>query len=264
MPFLAGANQNAPEVRPSSIRGELRWFFRALGGTLQEEQEVFGGVQGDAKSSSVLVRVCEISKKVGEEIRFSPESDKGYLYYFAKVSGNRDNVHRTLREHYLAPGTTFRLIVFLRKELENSLVQKLLLALRMFVVFGSLGLRSTRGCGAIASNSNNVTKEEIKALGEECRDKFLIRLIGDEIYSSGEKCQEVLGGFLKAFRKDHHISGRSNSALGHSSGRERMSSALRLRPVKTKRGYLPIVIYTDVACNQTSLWDLVRAETKEI
>ncbi|MCL2104631.1 MAG: type III-B CRISPR module RAMP protein Cmr1 [Kiritimatiellaeota bacterium] len=31
--FLAGANQNTPEIRASSIRGQLRWWFRVLGGT---------------------------------------------------------------------------------------------------------------------------------------------------------------------------------------------------------------------------------------
>src|SRR5215470_1516467 len=31
--FFAGANQAVAELRPSAIRGQLRWWFRALGGS---------------------------------------------------------------------------------------------------------------------------------------------------------------------------------------------------------------------------------------
>ncbi len=42
--FCAGADQTKAEIRAPSIRGQLRWWFRALGGTPQGEKEVFGGV----------------------------------------------------------------------------------------------------------------------------------------------------------------------------------------------------------------------------
>ena len=40
--LLAGADQKKAEMRVPSIRGQLRWWFRALG--FGDEELVFGGV----------------------------------------------------------------------------------------------------------------------------------------------------------------------------------------------------------------------------
>ena len=93
--FLAGADQNVPEIRVPSIRGELRWWFRALGGTQSEEAELFGSVHMNVSASAVVLRVSDVAPKFGPDISAPQESDKGYLYYFAKVSGNKVGVHRT-------------------------------------------------------------------------------------------------------------------------------------------------------------------------
>src|SRR5690625_3625627 len=42
--FSYGANQQVPEIRAASIRGVLHWWFRALGGTFEQEREIFGGI----------------------------------------------------------------------------------------------------------------------------------------------------------------------------------------------------------------------------
>jgi CRISPR type III-B/RAMP module RAMP protein Cmr1 len=56
--FCAGVDQTQAELRASAIRGQLRWWFRALGGEFDEEAEVFGSVhQSHATASSVSVRV---------------------------------------------------------------------------------------------------------------------------------------------------------------------------------------------------------------
>ncbi|MCL2103901.1 MAG: hypothetical protein FWH21_02410, partial [Kiritimatiellaeota bacterium] len=51
-------------------------------------------------------------------------------------------------------------------------------------------------------------------------------------------------------------SGKEQSALGYSNGKDRESSALHLRPVQLQEGFLPVVMYTDAACSQRSLADL--------
>ncbi|MFN0069708.1 MAG: type III-B CRISPR module RAMP protein Cmr1, partial [Limisphaerales bacterium] len=55
--FSRGAYEDRPEVRPASIRGQLHWWFRALGGGAQDEKMIFGGVHGGAVASRVVVRV---------------------------------------------------------------------------------------------------------------------------------------------------------------------------------------------------------------
>jgi len=55
--FFAGANQAVAELRTSAIRGQLRWWFRALGGAPEQECAVFGATAGDnGRASAVQVR----------------------------------------------------------------------------------------------------------------------------------------------------------------------------------------------------------------
>ena len=148
--FLSGANQNQPEIRVPSIRGAIRWWLRVLGGTPGQEASVFGGVHGGAQASKAVVRVEAVQINRGETIRAPQGTPRGYLYYFATVSGNKDGVHRTEQGHYVAPDSSFRLKVFLRQELAEEDEALLLLAIDAFLALGSLGLRATRGCGAFA------------------------------------------------------------------------------------------------------------------
>ena len=265
--FLSGANQDVPEVRVPSIRGELRWWFRVLGGTSDVEKELFGAVHGGALASVVVLRVSNVTPKYGPEISFTPMSDKGYLYYFAKVSGNKTGVHRTHSSHYFAPGTRFRLRVYLRHTIDKDSFDRLQAVLQVFTTFGSLGLRATRGCGAL-SMGHGVTFDDLKRFAAICEvQNVYVRKIGNEIYdnSTGEKCQIALGGFLRELRKGNNISGNKHSALGFSDrNNARASSALRLRPVIVDGKFWPIVIYTDAACSQPSLLDMVMCETQPL
>lgn len=63
----SGVDQSVAEFRAPSIRGELRSWFRWLGGSRDEEQAVFGGVHGEAPSASqVIVRVRSTSFTKGK------------------------------------------------------------------------------------------------------------------------------------------------------------------------------------------------------
>lgn len=63
--FLAGSNKNTPELRAPSIRGTLRWWFRAVaGGYVADHKEVrrlesclFGDPSDQKGASSVVVHV---------------------------------------------------------------------------------------------------------------------------------------------------------------------------------------------------------------
>ena len=73
--FSRGAYQDTPEIRAPSIRGMVRWWYRALHGppahvgghhrgwetVWREEKELFGGVGGGATASRLVFRVLEIT-----------------------------------------------------------------------------------------------------------------------------------------------------------------------------------------------------------
>ena len=252
--FLTGANQGRAELRAASVRGALRWWFRALGGTKDEEAEVFGGVQGTAKRSKVTVRCC-VAKPVHAQFQPPPPmSDLGYLYYFATVSGETKGI-RIRPEAYFAPGTTFSLQVVDGGVPENF-AEKFWLAVECFIRLGTLGLRATRGCGAFAEKSlleEAGFVEWAKSFPSSCG---VVRFVADEVFPNAKKAQEYLGGWLRTVRRENHLSGRDRTVLGYSDGRERMSSALKLRPVKVKEGFLAVAFYSDAACSCKSKKEL--------
>lgn len=261
--FLSGGDQNMPEIRVPSIRGALRWWFRVLGGTRDQERSVFGGVHGDVTASRLVVRVSEMSLVSSTTISFSPMSDKGYLYYFASVSGNKEGIHRTEQGHYVAEKSECKIVFMLRGELAAETLSLLNQAIDAFLLLGALGLRATRGCGCFTVGEP-ISQEELVQKVAALPKGLLVRVIDKERRTSARECQSALGGYLRALRKDNNLSSSEESALGFSRGQSREASALKLRPLQVKEGYLPVVVYSDAACTQTSLWDIVRSSTKEI
>lgn len=260
--FLCGANQNKAELRAPSIRGELRWWFRVLGADAAEERDLFGGVHGEPTASRIIVRVKNVQAKHEELPHFAPMSDLGYLYFFATVSGNKEGVRRTQRDAYFAPGTRFAVELLERRPLSDPSRERFSLAVEAAFRLGTLGLRATRGCGAIAEPGKEMTRTEFGAWVRTLPATLTVGLATDTVFPSWKDCQSELGLFLRTFRKDNHKSGKEESALGFSSGRQRESSALRLRPVKVQEGFLPVVIYTDEACGQSSILPLLLSNLK--
>ncbi len=256
--FLCGANQNKAELRAPSIRGELRWWFRVLGADAEEERDLFGGVHGEPTASRLVVRVRDVQAKHEELPRFAPWSELDYLYYFA-VSGNKENVHRTQREAFFAPETRFKADILERRPLPEQTRRRFTQTVEAFARLGTLGLRATRGCGALVQTDAVLTRQAFAAWVGTLPGTLLVGLSEDRVFDSWKRCHEALGGYLRALRKDNHLSGKAESALGFSIDKERASSALRLRPVRVKEGYLPVLVYTDEACRQTSLESLLKS-----
>lgn len=159
--FCAGANQAVAEIRAPAIRGQLRWWFRALGGSPADERTVFGGMAGSATASSLSVRVKLINRGPDWQLPdVNQNSADSYVWYFAKVSGKpRGSGPDTAGPRWkpkgvLPPKTSFRLEIQQCRPLHPTLQAQLDLTIRCFLQLGSLGLRITRGLGAF------VCKEE--------------------------------------------------------------------------------------------------------
>lgn len=254
--FCAGADQNKPEIRAASIRGQLRWWFRVLGGTKIQEANVFGGTGhagSEAKSSSVVVRVSDVKPIFGETIKSKPTTIEQYLYYFAEVSGKKDGVCRTEVNHYFAPGTSFLLTILLRKKITDAKAIDLLnKSIDLFLCLGAIGLRATRGCGCFTAEGKDAVGVDYSNI-----HGLFVNSIRDEEYSTGKAAQIELGNWLKHFRSENRLSGKKPSALGYSAGSQRESSALKLRPVEHDGKFLPYIYYSDAACSQPSIKNLL-------
>ena len=245
--FCAGAEPGKAEIRVPSIRGELRWWFRVLGATAEQERGVFGGVHDGARSSALVIRVRDVEPLCDEaDLRglASQNTGKGYLCHFIRVSGKANgsrNGPRWQAGAFFSPGTRFSMEVLTRHPLDPTLSSLVDRALQCFRTLGTLGLRSTRGLGAWCERGGALPRgEDVARLLDE---------IPGMVWTFGapEKdwraVLESMGTALREFRKKNRLSGKSETAVGCSNPRH--ASALHLRPVRTADGYLPVALYTD-------------------
>jgi len=222
--FCAGANQAQAEIRAPSIRGQLRWWFRALGGTPSDERAIFGGVSGTASGSTVIIRVQNFQPgPVWNPPRVDPNSADSYVWYFASASAEGS---RWTQQAAIAPRSTFNLIVFQQRNLVPALQSQLNEALSCFLQLGSIGLRATRGLGSFTCREKpfqTATLDLLKSKG------FFSELRSTPLADTAAIAREI-GGLVKGTRKSQQMKAEQPSPFGSSSPRQ--TSAIYFRPVR--------------------------------
>ena len=178
--FIGGADQNKPELRTSSFKGILRWWYRAIDARIcfsdndpSPEDKIWGGTNDSAGQSCVWLRVHDKAVKIGNNVRIGSSNfivgkpltwqwDKRkfdrftigrgkfskngiiYLGYPFGLLGNRDR-------KAIAPGEEFSLSFTIVREHQLDVKDKLAIAasICMFSLLGSCGTRSRRGFGSL-------------------------------------------------------------------------------------------------------------------
>ena len=158
-PCLSGGAhpQKQAEIRAPSIRGQLRWWFRSLGGFKSmlprpvdaQEKAVFGHASApDSQASPLVVRVwIEPPRSLGchtardaEGLRAPAGSDRDYLLF---------PLHNSARAVFDPPPFP-RFNLELQWRGESGLGDDIEALLAVFGHWGSLGFRSRRALGALA------------------------------------------------------------------------------------------------------------------
>ncbi len=158
--FAGGAEpEKQAEVRASAIRGQLRWWFRVLGGFASlsplavraQEERIFGSAAGDAGVASPLIvrlrqSVASKTVKDADQLGAPMNSDQGYLL-FPLRSNPRRNEYKG-RGVFESALPNFDLELVWRG---NAILWDDINALAtIFGHLGSLGFRSRRAMGALA------------------------------------------------------------------------------------------------------------------
>lgn len=147
--FLAGADGQTPELRPPSIKGALRFWWRAMNGHLKledlkkQESSIFGGTDSSGRSK-LIIKV--LNQPTNENIKNdypTPHKESPTSKPFSKPS--------------IKAGFNFRI--------QLSVIDNELLSLKnadnlfeFFSIVGGLGNRSRRGFGAFKIiKKDNVT-----------------------------------------------------------------------------------------------------------
>lgn len=171
--FLFGAYGNIAELRASSLKGIIRYWWRAVNADLdidtlrESEQKIFGGTSnsgGDSNRSKVILRIMnnnnfyQINNKLTDEIHdLNPNTGDhcGISYLLYSVSGMTN-------KPYIKSGTKFLIKISASDDVTDDLMKSLI----AFQYFGALGSRSRRGAGSISmrikdsDNSLNVPYKE--------------------------------------------------------------------------------------------------------
>jgi RAMP superfamily len=180
--FNRGAYQDTPELRVPSIRGMVRWWFRALGGTADEEKEAFGGMPG-----------------LGQRLRKEVMASR-LVFRVSQVRAQRANPNPLTLPHKqggqgspqaaFAPGAAFRLEVFTRfGGLDPKLERKVENALEVWLLLGALGLRANRTGGNIwpANGAAPTTASSLRSRLDDLGCRWPFMLAGVEVGSTLEQ-----------------------------------------------------------------------------
>ncbi|OWY22621.1 type III-B CRISPR module RAMP protein Cmr1 [Sphingobacteriales bacterium UPWRP_1] len=160
--FLSGADGTTPELRAPSIKGALRFWWRAMNGhlanpqrggipnLLREDERLFGGVNEGGKSS-VLVRVNMLQETpfFGKDIDRTKEGLAYLLYILVHQQKEREGFKASTSKS----NKTEFLITLESKGNSDSDLKKGVAAFWLFIFLGALGTRARRGAGAIAVNT---------------------------------------------------------------------------------------------------------------
>ncbi len=159
--FIGNAEQKADSLRPPSIKGALRFWWRALNwgrcrrktGTVsealkqlhQQEAYLFGSAADEAGSGQgrLLLRVSQPSRMALETVWPQNNTGSGYLGY--GLMATNDQLHR----EGLKEGADFCLELRCKPGTPLSDVDALIETLRVWSLFGGLGSRARRGFGAV-------------------------------------------------------------------------------------------------------------------
>ena len=233
--FSRGAYEDRPEIRAASIRGQLHWWFRALGGNYGDEKAIFGGVHSGAVASKVVVRVQHPALK-GEWIPTLPHKPPG------RTPQDGPNAPRIA----VRPGLIVDLHVLSRLGgLDARLQGAFHRTLETWLLLGTLGLCSTRAAGSFRWVSLNGSDLRYPASFDayEARSVELARgsqlrcALLKQTYTSSEAARRVVSDTLGG-RDDNQ--GQDELAnlhdpLGKIRGRK--TSPLRFRLVRINSEY---------------------------
>lgn len=182
--FCGGAQPMVQaEIRAPSIRGQLRWWFRTLGGfqslaarglTLRDQEAlVFGSIHEDSGTASpLIVRASGLvpSTDVVDDFAMGaqPGSDRGYLLFPLRTERPKGEPERRRDRGVFnksmatgSPPPSFTLTLIWRGQVE--LWNDIHALVAIFANLGALGFRSRRAMGALAPGCQMMRLQEALA-----------------------------------------------------------------------------------------------------
>jgi CRISPR type III-B/RAMP module RAMP protein Cmr1 len=213
--FLSGANQKQAELRAPSIRGQLRWWYRVLGGfkilahdckNLNEQEiKVFGGMSGVKEknektpvASCVKIRVdhrVSYETKHANDLNAGVNTAKGYLIF--PLRPKKGHEEESKRGVFMPATESARFNVYVSVVRNREICDSVRALMTVMCHLGALGTRSRRGFGALYCYNSTLTLSEALSYFSN-PDNITIKTL-EEVLSS-DQALDSLGRWLQGWR----------------------------------------------------------------
>lgn len=150
--FLGGVDPTKVELRAPSIKGVLRYWWRALHGNLrisdmhEKEAEIFGSSHTDYQlKSNISVRTKIINSEISNEEIKKNNCDVNIIKYmsFGKWKTGKNGAFH----EYFNVGSKFEIIIKYDDQLTKEQIESVEQALALVSMVGGLGAKSRNGFG---------------------------------------------------------------------------------------------------------------------
>jgi CRISPR-associated protein Cmr1 len=178
--FMGGADGVTPELRAPSIKGAMRFWWRAMNGGLRlaalKEQE--GKIFGDTSSrSKFALRLEDVD---------------------IKIVKSRPTPHRGFETECIKAGSTFKVCIMVPVESQVWDIQKSIALFELTCLLGDFGKRARRGMGSvdITQCSYPGWKKQPSTLEHIAS---LMRVFSDHYTIDGNKIKNVYSGSMEYY-----------------------------------------------------------------
>ena len=193
--FLGDANQKAANLRPPSVKGALRFWWRALNwgrcrretGTTtealkqlyREERHLFGAaavIEDDRPlgQGAFLLRISQPSRIATDATWPTNNTGSGYLGFGLMESGNPGNNNYQPHREGIREGIEFGLELRFKPGTPSSDVEALRETLHAWNLFGGLGSRARRGFGSVTLIKMNDQDTRLDRIAYEAAAKAIL------------------------------------------------------------------------------------------
>lgn len=277
--FLAGVDGQTPELRPPSIKGLMRFWWRAMNGHLsikdlkRKESEIFGSSDEKIGRSKFSIRIDDALINLDKPYKYKPlphhTGDSNCPYLSSCGSKNKPKkCNKGFKLNAVKPEIRFKLVLSSPDKylgIDNMI--------KVTMILGGLGRRARRGFGSF-----RILKVNGQSYNFEYNLKYILNLVNDisngkyEIENSRIVLKESLNAqypFLKEIQsgkeydsweelldKIGEASHKHNiDSLGFAEGKNRLASPIYVSVLKDSKNnkYLPIISTLNTAFEDKSV-----------
>lgn len=260
-PGLCGGAQpdKQAEIRVPTIRGQMRWWFRVLGGfaddkrnVLTQEQSLFGTVHVKATASQLRMAIGNAPRSRDVRMASTPRSNPNIRDLNAPMGSPRGYILFPLRQKERGVFAETALPKFnLRVQWlgDANVWPNILALLRVLAELGSLGSRSRRAMGALALQHEIPDLPLVGDALQRFKNHAQLQVIDLGARNSDEAIN-TLGNWLKSWRS-HGRSGQNETETkmpgfqrsrdDHDTGASLLESRTPVQPTFRPALGLPIV-----------------------